>query len=180
MARQRPMSTKTGLPTAAIYVFVNMLRKLRDDFSPEYLAAVFDVAGPDIPRRAGRGGHDHPQVRHQDADLHRGRIQGIQGQPQGDAGRFGAAGAVHPAGARGVPHSDDWRDALRGRRRDRHSGAQGRRGVASGLHRLERQGHDAAGERQRAHPESAEGQPDLRSRRRSKKFWECRRSAWST
>ena len=40
------MSTKTGLPTAAIYVFVNMLRKLRDDFSPEYLAAVFDVAGP--------------------------------------------------------------------------------------------------------------------------------------
>ena len=46
MARQRPMSTKTGLPTAAIYVFVNMLRKLRDDFSPEYLAAVFDLAGP--------------------------------------------------------------------------------------------------------------------------------------
>ena len=46
MARQRPMSTKTGLPTAAIYVFVNMLRKLRADFSPEYLAAVFDVAAP--------------------------------------------------------------------------------------------------------------------------------------
>ncbi len=46
MARQRGMSTKTGLPTAATYVFVNMLRKLRDDFSPQYLAAVFDVAGP--------------------------------------------------------------------------------------------------------------------------------------
>ena len=46
MARQRPMSTKTGLPTAATFVFVNMLRKLRDDFSPEYLAAVFDVAAP--------------------------------------------------------------------------------------------------------------------------------------
>jgi len=40
------MSTKGGLPTAAIYVFVNMLRKLRDDFAPEFLAAVFDVAGP--------------------------------------------------------------------------------------------------------------------------------------
>ena len=39
------MSTKQGLPTAAIYVFVNMLRKLRDDFSPEYLAAVFDPGG---------------------------------------------------------------------------------------------------------------------------------------
>jgi DNA polymerase-1 len=46
MARQRSMSTKTGLPTAATYVFVNMLRKLRQDFSPEYLAAVFDVAAP--------------------------------------------------------------------------------------------------------------------------------------
>ena len=46
MARQRSMSTRKGLPTAAIYVFVNMLRKLRDDFSPQFLAAVFDVAAP--------------------------------------------------------------------------------------------------------------------------------------
>ena len=46
MARQRPMSTRSGLPTAAILVFVNMLRKLRDDFSPQYLAAVFDVGAP--------------------------------------------------------------------------------------------------------------------------------------
>jgi DNA polymerase-1 len=46
MARQRGMSTKSGVPTAAVYVFVNMLRKLRDDFSPQYLAAVFDVAAP--------------------------------------------------------------------------------------------------------------------------------------
>ena len=46
MARQRGMSTRKGLPTAAIYVFVNMLRKLRDDFCPHYLAAVFDVAAP--------------------------------------------------------------------------------------------------------------------------------------
>ena len=37
MVRQRSMSTKTGLPTAATYVFVNMLRKLREDFSPQYL-----------------------------------------------------------------------------------------------------------------------------------------------
>jgi DNA polymerase-1 len=48
MARQRPMSTKTGVPTAATLVFVNMLRKLRDDFSPEYLAAVFDVGAPTV------------------------------------------------------------------------------------------------------------------------------------
>ena len=54
MARQRPMSTKTGIPTSATYVFVNMLRKLREDFAPEYLAAVFDVAAPTVSRRAGR------------------------------------------------------------------------------------------------------------------------------
>jgi DNA polymerase-1 len=46
MARQRPMSTKTGIPTSATFVFVNMLRKLRADFEPQYLAAVFDVAAP--------------------------------------------------------------------------------------------------------------------------------------
>src|SRR6202162_3409470 len=46
MARQRGMTAKTGCPTAATYLFVNMLRKLREDFSPEYLAAVFDVAAP--------------------------------------------------------------------------------------------------------------------------------------
>ena len=46
MARQRSMSTKTGIPTSASYVFINMLRKLREDFNPEYIAAVFDTAGP--------------------------------------------------------------------------------------------------------------------------------------
>jgi len=46
MARQRPMSTKAGIPTSATYVFVNMLNKLRKDFAPEYIAAVFDVAAP--------------------------------------------------------------------------------------------------------------------------------------
>jgi DNA polymerase I len=46
MQRQRPMSTKTGIPTSATFVFVNMLRKLRADFSPQFLAAVFDVAAP--------------------------------------------------------------------------------------------------------------------------------------
>ncbi len=39
------MSTRSGLPTAATFVFVNMLNKLRKDFHPEYIAAVFDM-GP--------------------------------------------------------------------------------------------------------------------------------------
>ncbi len=45
MQRSRPMSTRDGLPTAAIYVFVNMIKKLRQDFAPLYFAAVFDVSG---------------------------------------------------------------------------------------------------------------------------------------
>jgi DNA polymerase-1 len=43
MARQRGMSTKTGIPTSATYVFTNMLLKLVKDFHPAYRAAVFDV-----------------------------------------------------------------------------------------------------------------------------------------
>jgi DNA polymerase-1 len=46
MQRSRPMTTRTGIPTAATYVFVNMINKLRADFKPEYLAAVYDVGKP--------------------------------------------------------------------------------------------------------------------------------------
>ena len=46
MQRSRPMTTRTGIPTAATYVFVNMINKLRADFKPVYLAAVYDVGAP--------------------------------------------------------------------------------------------------------------------------------------
>ncbi len=46
MARTRPMSNRDGVPTGATYVFVNMINKLRKDFSPEYIAAAFDVSAP--------------------------------------------------------------------------------------------------------------------------------------
>jgi DNA polymerase-1 len=45
MQRSRPMTTRAGLPTAAVFVFANMIKKLRADFAPHYLAAVFDVSG---------------------------------------------------------------------------------------------------------------------------------------
>ena len=45
MQRARPMSTRSGVPTAAAYVFTNMIKKLRQDFEPKYFAAVFDVTG---------------------------------------------------------------------------------------------------------------------------------------
>ncbi len=46
MQRQRPMSTRSGVPTAATFVFVNMINKLRRDFSPHYFAAIFDTGAP--------------------------------------------------------------------------------------------------------------------------------------
>ncbi len=49
------MSTRTGVPTAATYVFINMLNKLRNDFQPEYFAAVFDVSGPVFRDERARG-----------------------------------------------------------------------------------------------------------------------------
>ena len=45
MQRARPMTTRSGQPTAAIYVFVNMLERLRKEFAPVHLAAVFDLSG---------------------------------------------------------------------------------------------------------------------------------------
>ncbi len=39
------MRTSAGFSTEAIYIFHNMLRKLRTDYKPEYVAAVFESAG---------------------------------------------------------------------------------------------------------------------------------------
>ena len=55
MQRQRPMSTRTGVPTAATFVFVNMLNKLRADFNPQFLAAVFDVSAPTFRDAQAKG-----------------------------------------------------------------------------------------------------------------------------
>jgi DNA polymerase-1 len=58
MQRSRPMTTRTGIPTAATYVFVNMINKLRADFKPEYLAAVYDVGAPLLRTEAALGMKD--------------------------------------------------------------------------------------------------------------------------
>ncbi|HUF03728.1 MAG TPA: DNA polymerase I [Aridibacter sp.] len=43
---QEPMRNSKGLPTQAVFVFTNMLRKLIADEQPDYIAAVFDTADP--------------------------------------------------------------------------------------------------------------------------------------
>ena len=40
------LRSPSGLPTKVPYVFANMLRKLAKDWSPDYLAVVFDLPGP--------------------------------------------------------------------------------------------------------------------------------------
>src|SRR5947209_339436 len=40
------MRTSTGLSTEAVYIFHNMVRKLLTSYKPEYIAAVFESAGP--------------------------------------------------------------------------------------------------------------------------------------
>ncbi len=45
-AIQRPMITKEGLYTHAVYGFLNMLSKIRTDYEPEYLMVTFDRKAP--------------------------------------------------------------------------------------------------------------------------------------
>ena len=40
------LRSPNGLPTKVPYVFANMLRKLAKDWSPDYVAVVFDLPGP--------------------------------------------------------------------------------------------------------------------------------------
>src|SRR5262249_35869699 len=41
-----PMRTSTGISTEAVYIFHNMLRKLRTQHKPDFIAAVFESLGP--------------------------------------------------------------------------------------------------------------------------------------
>ncbi len=42
----RPLTTKEGIPTNAVYGFINILKKHMDSLSPDYLACAFDLKGP--------------------------------------------------------------------------------------------------------------------------------------
>lgn len=40
-----PLMNSKGQPTGAVYGVINMLRKLRDEYNPEYMAVIFDAKG---------------------------------------------------------------------------------------------------------------------------------------
>jgi len=50
-----PMRTATGLQTEAVFIFHNMVRRIRSTFSPDYLAAIFESAGPTFRDEAFEG-----------------------------------------------------------------------------------------------------------------------------
>ena len=42
----REMSNSKGVPTNAIYGFVNILVKIQEEYQPDYLGVAFDLKGP--------------------------------------------------------------------------------------------------------------------------------------
>ncbi len=85
------MSTRSGLPTAATYVFVNMIKKLRQDFAPKYFAAVFDVSGEVFRDERARAIATLRRWNSQDAELRRRELRRLQGQARSPCPRIFAA-----------------------------------------------------------------------------------------
>ncbi len=54
-AMQRPMITSEGIYTQGIFGFLNMLNKIEEDFSPEYMAVAFDRKEPTFRHKEYEG-----------------------------------------------------------------------------------------------------------------------------
>ena len=106
MQRSRPMSTRSGVPTAATYVFVNMINKLRKDFSPDYFAAVFDMSGPVFRDERAKAMTSVRKFNIKTQQFDEVEYERLQGEPHGDAAGPGAAASVHPPRAGSLSHSD--------------------------------------------------------------------------
>lgn len=76
----RPLSTRDGLYTHAVYGFITTLQRLLDEENPEALCVTFDRREPHLPPPGGRG---------------------IQGPAQAHAPGAGHAAAGDEAGAFG-------------------------------------------------------------------------------
>ena len=51
----RPLSTKSGQPTNAIYGFLTMLEKIKSDTNPDRVAIAFDLKAPTFRHKAYEG-----------------------------------------------------------------------------------------------------------------------------
>ena len=164
MQRSRPMSTRSGLPTAATYVFVNMIKKLRQDFAPRYFAAVFDVSGEVFRDERARTMGPLRKWNSKTQSFDEVSYEGYKANRE----------AMPEDLRRQIPYIRRALEALRipileaeGFEADDVIGTLARQAAehgARGLHRLRRQGHDAARHAAGEDPQSAKRQPDSRSR----------------
>jgi DNA polymerase-1 len=162
MQRSRPMSTRSGLPTAATYVFVNMIQKLRADFSPHYLAAVFDVSGAVFRDAKAQEIGVLRKWSSKDQAFVETTYEGYKAQRE----------AMPEDLARQLPYIRRALEVLHipileaiGFEADDVIGTLARQASRTrprSLHRLRRQGHDAARHRARPRPQPAKRQPHPR------------------
>ena len=104
MQRQRPMSTRTGIPTAATYVFVNMINKLRKDFAPQYLAAIYDVGAPVHRNELAGQLKDVQKFNIKTQAFETIAYAGYKAQPHRNPTRPHPAAALHPPSPRSLSH----------------------------------------------------------------------------
>ena len=73
---------------------------------PQYLAAVYDLAGPVFRDEQAKGMKDVREVQHQDPAVRDDRVRRIQSDPDRDTSRSDSAAALHSTGSRSIPDSD--------------------------------------------------------------------------
>ena len=96
MQRSRPMSTRIGVPTAATYVFVNMINKLRQDFSAGLLCGCLRRERRGLSRRARPRHATLRKWNFKIADLRRGDYDGYKAKRTNHAPGSAPPDALHP------------------------------------------------------------------------------------
>ena len=149
---QRPMSTRTGIPTAATYVFINMINKLREDFAHRTTSRpVYDEGGAPVHRNEAAA--QRAEGRCRSSTSRRRQFEtidyaGYKANTHRDSAGPGPAGALHPPRARSLPHPHPQATrALRRTTSSAHSPASLCRSSGHHVYIVSfRQGHDAAGQ----------------------------------
>ena len=149
------MRTTTGISTEAIYIFHNMVRKLRATYEPEYIAAIFE------------SGKTFREEMYEDYKANRTEMPPDLGEQIPYIRRTLEAMRIPILQYAGF-EADDVIGAMANTRR-----RSGRRGD-----RFKRQGHAAAGERSRAHVQSGQRRHLVRPRQRPNSSWASSPARW--
>ena len=180
MQRQRPMTTRTGDPHRRHLRLRQHDQQAAQGLRPRIPRRHLRRRRPRPPQRDGRAAEERAEVQHQNPGLRDHRVRWLQGQPRRNPTRPHPAAALHPPRARSLPHPHPLLRRHGSRRRHRHALLQALGPRPPRLRRLTRQGHDAARQRERQHPQPHQGQPRSSTPPRSKKSSASRPPASST